>query len=202
MLLHHFQNKALSPSIAESILLLVHDVMLMILAGCTPGTAIFYFTSAVQILFAQDTIVSNLADQGILDARDVWTQLVRDMHGVDVCLQIFASQLSWTSWTTLSLARKKLALEGRISALNSRSWSIEAMLQGQVGLCMMGCGRALVFEAQQKRDDESHKQLFIGIRQYYARGTPAVPGLPHLSRPGSERQDRPKRSSVLDMPSK
>ncbi|KAE8219944.1 hypothetical protein CF319_g6455 [Tilletia indica] len=127
--------------------------------GPYPGAAIMYVTSAWQLAWASDSVVADATEHELDVAEDVWAQLLRDFHGVEVVLTSFAVNVAST---------KSLKAGGwRLNPEN-----IAAMISAQGVLCMEDCGRALLFSADQRRGkSKSEMSRFIGVKQYYARGS-------------------------------
>ncbi|KAL9937956.1 hypothetical protein V8E36_003501 [Tilletia maclaganii] len=102
---------------------------------------------------------------------DVWWEINRDLHGIDVSVTSFASSIS-CDYTSIVLKDGRWELPGKgkelVTGLNPVY--IAAIITTQGGLCMLRCGRALYFSNTQiHNSSEQEWDRYVGVRQYHAR---------------------------------
>ncbi|KAL9938291.1 hypothetical protein V8E36_002914, partial [Tilletia maclaganii] len=174
-MLRRFEGTAFSSSTVAKLVDILLLTMLLSMFGPYPGASTLFAVSAWRSAWAADSVVAQAQDEYLSEAERVWEQIMRDLHGVDLGLIAFTLQLNIfpTMASTKSLG---------IGAWRLNPEVITTMLAAQGGLCMEGCGRALLFVADQRLDSSSHLELprFIGVRQYYARGSERALDIPQF----------------------
>ncbi|CAD6900373.1 unnamed protein product, partial [Tilletia laevis] len=88
--LRKYIGRAFSTSTANNLATILFHGGLLACFGPYPGAATMHVTSAWQLAWASDSVVADATEHELDVAEDVWAQLLRDFHGVEVGLTSFA----------------------------------------------------------------------------------------------------------------
>ncbi|KAK0550758.1 hypothetical protein OC846_003525 [Tilletia horrida] len=177
LLLRQYEGRAFSSNTMHDLLSLVFDTCLLAVLGPYPGAAALYMVSAWKTLWAKDEVVEAADTEALELARQVWSQIYRDLQGIDATFTMYAVNLNWRSRFTKQGLIAAFPEVGDRTSLSPHN--VQLLMEAQQGLCPLGCGRGLLYTAKQKVDKgDENWYRYLGIKQDYQRGATDLFSMP------------------------